>query len=331
MSDSREMAEPEMHAFARMITVQVKIKRRIPGGRVVTGSGTGFVVSADGHQSLVITNRHVIDNIIEEESEVFYLTTGESSPFRIVAVRPRGADLAVLVTSMEFLQVPNLSMRRHRERMEPLYNFSYPMSQENWETGVFMTRTRYREDFKIEDPSEYETNSEYMDMCFIFNRPGSSGSAVLDKFGEVVGVVTCGVSHFATPLLTTPVEDIIELLQEFGLGFNGFPSDTNFSAARRRPRTSLLVDPDILSRSVRPPSERRAIGQSFRPRGPRRSPIDIIDEYGESPPRRRGSFASYRPRHRPRSSPEDDGDERGYIPGQRPRIQVTERTWRPLN
>ena len=205
------LSEADLEQLGEEVTVQFMIVR--PGGYV--GDATGFVISADEDGSWILTNRHVVRSIVAAESRVFYAADGQSSGFRVLDVLPDGADLAIVESSLRFLWIPRISWRKHLVPGERLYMFGYPLGRARHAIGSYSSR---QNEEMIRDP-RYEIDSKYVEVMNIRSAPGASGSAVLDAYGEVVGVLSKGPADGGPPCYAVPIPYVRRMLRDNRIDF----------------------------------------------------------------------------------------------------------------
>lgn len=134
--------------------------------------GTGFYVSDRGH---VLTNNHVVKGC-----RTFGVTRVGAAPVpaRLVA-RDETNDLAVLSTDAKAATVPPLAMRARVG--ESVYAYGYPMNGLLATTGNF-TIGNVTANAGLDDDTGHMQISAPV-------QPGNSGGPLLDRFGNVVGVI----------------------------------------------------------------------------------------------------------------------------------------------
>jgi S1-C subfamily serine protease len=141
------------------------------------GSGTGFLISNDG---LVVTNHHVIAgaNTIEvHQGRVIYLAT--------VAARDAANDLAILKTDMKGNPL-RLASARAIVRGDEVLTLGYPL------TGV--EGEAQKATFgRINATSGIRDDARYLQIDVPI-QPGNSGGPLLNKRGEVIGVVSSSLN-----------------------------------------------------------------------------------------------------------------------------------------
>jgi S1-C subfamily serine protease len=137
------------------------------------GSGTGFLISADG---LVVTNHHVIDGastIEVHQGRVIYLAS--------VVARDAANDLAVLKTEMKGTPLA-IASARDSMRGDEVMTLGYPLPDIEGENQR-ATFGRVNATTGIMDDARYL-------QIDVPVQPGNSGGPLLNKRGQVIGIVT---------------------------------------------------------------------------------------------------------------------------------------------
>jgi S1-C subfamily serine protease len=179
--------------------------------RTDDAKGTGFIISEDG---LVVTNRHVIEGA---RRPVVSLPNGDTYIAK-AAVIGTEADLAILDLDAQNLPALPLAERYNGEAGTPIYVIGNPL----FFNGI-------------------ANEGETIGLLGRFHPPaiglqapiykGNSGSPVIDRSGEVIGVVYAigtiarnggGEQKVG---LAVPIERVIELLDAAGLSLQVSPSD----------------------------------------------------------------------------------------------------------
>lgn len=145
-------------------------------------TGTAFFISWDG---LLVTNHHVVDGTTKIE---VVLEDGESVPATIVTT-DADEDLAVLRVSA--IRRPlALRERDSLDRGDEVMALGYPL--------VNLQGTEQKATFgRINARSGFQGDERYAQMDAAIG-PGNSGGPLVDRSGEVVGVVTAMLNSLAT-------------------------------------------------------------------------------------------------------------------------------------
>ncbi|WP_346777935.1 trypsin-like peptidase domain-containing protein [Paraburkholderia sp. Ac-20340] len=142
------------------------------GPRVMTGSGSGFIVSPDG---VVLTTAHVVDNAQEV---IVQLTDKREFKAEVVAVDPQ-SDVAVLQVDAHDLPTVKLGDSSKLRAGEPVLSIGSPDSFENTvTTGIVSAPSRTLPDgnaFPF-----FQTN--------VAVNPDNSGGPLFNRAGEVIGI-----------------------------------------------------------------------------------------------------------------------------------------------
>lgn len=204
------LSKRDLELLVRDVTVYIEGTVNSNG---MSRSGTGFVISTSEHRSWILTNRHVVEGIAAERSHIYHANTRTTASFRIMYVLPTGADLALVETDIKFPRIPHISPRKRLDQGEALHTLGYPYRFPIFSTGTSTKRQR-------NDDTRRE--SKFTEVCNIFIDHGSSGSAVFDHFGDVVGVVWGERGTPSKPeCLVVPVQYVRELLWDQSLAFLG--------------------------------------------------------------------------------------------------------------
>jgi serine protease Do len=135
-------------------------------------SGTGFIVSSTGH---VATNHHVVDNC----TAIKVVPVGAPATTAYIVARDKTNDLAILKTSIAPTVVP--ALRAQMRVGESVSVFGFPLSgilsaSGNFTTGIVTAITGIADDTRFVQISAPV-------------QPGNSGGPLIDKYGNVVGVI----------------------------------------------------------------------------------------------------------------------------------------------
>jgi S1-C subfamily serine protease len=135
---------------------------------------TGFLADGNGY---IITNAHVVDNakniVVEnKKGEQFYAKAVYSNP---------ATDLAILkITDTSFRKVSGLPYtfpKSGTELAEPIFTLGYPREEVVYGEGYLSAKSGY-----YGDTTSYQIS--------ISVNPGNSGGPVMDKNGDVIGIIS---------------------------------------------------------------------------------------------------------------------------------------------
>lgn len=161
--------------------------------------GTGFFLRAPSGRILTITNSHICE-LAEEGRLSAYSPDGTKSTLMIMEISDY-TDLCILDGPDLGPKTPALTMAKYQHRTERLWVVGHPLLQENTaESGYVVSFERImlseseREEANCKGASRRWVEGScvriinaYTTNIVIF--PGNSGSPVLTKEGEVVGVM----------------------------------------------------------------------------------------------------------------------------------------------
>ncbi|QVN21545.1 trypsin-like peptidase domain-containing protein [Burkholderia pyrrocinia] len=160
--------------------------------RAVSGSGSGFIVSADG---LILTSAHVVDDATDVTVR---LTDRREFKATVLAVDPQ-SDVAVLrvnATKLPFVRVGDSAKVRAGE---PVMTIGAPDGSGNTVTAGIVSATSHR----LPDGSAFpffETD--------IAPNPDNSGGPVFNRAGDVIGIavqVYTGADRYASTTFAIPI------------------------------------------------------------------------------------------------------------------------------
>lgn len=150
--------------------------------RPTTSQGSGVIISLEN--GIIATNYHVVENaqllrVIIKGSEVNarILSYDEKNDLAIIAINPS--------TLNSFQPIPFMLNTTPKEVGESVYTLGYPLSsvlgvEIKLTDGIISSRTGYQGDV-----STYQISAPI--------QPGSSGGALFDKNGTLVGITNAGV------------------------------------------------------------------------------------------------------------------------------------------
>ena len=151
------------------------------------GSGSGFIASSDGK---IVTNYHVIDGSAQAK---IFLEDGSSYNVDYVTGYDIGRDVAVLKINATNLLKVRLGTSDLISTGQRVVAIGSPFGLSNTiSEGLISNKNRY-----INDYNHIQTSAAVS--------PGSSGGALFNQYGEVIGVITWGVIdgqnlNFAIPI-----------------------------------------------------------------------------------------------------------------------------------
>ncbi|MDR1668906.1 MAG: trypsin-like peptidase domain-containing protein [Oscillospiraceae bacterium] len=167
------------------------------------GTGSGFVMSADGY---IITNNHVVEG---GGDITVMLHDGTEYPARIIG-SDRISDLAVIkieVTGLTPIEFGNSDAIEHGDTVAAIGN---PLGIDLRNTITSGIISGVNRDIIIEDAAGDITMNVLQTSCAV--NPGNSGGPLLNQYGQVIGIISSKIMGSA--------EQTVE-----GLGF-AIPSNT---------------------------------------------------------------------------------------------------------
>ncbi|MEK7918920.1 trypsin-like peptidase domain-containing protein [Burkholderia contaminans] len=170
--------------------VQVQAPEMLP--RAVSGSGSGFIVSADG---LILTSAHVVD---EASDVTVRLTDRREFKATVLAVDPQ-SDVAVLRIDGKKLPFVRIGDSSKVRAGEPVMTIGAPDGSGNTVTAGIVSATSHR----LPDGSAFpffETD--------IAPNPDNSGGPVFNRAGDVIGIavqVYTGPDRYASTTFAIPI------------------------------------------------------------------------------------------------------------------------------
>ena len=183
-------------------------------------SGTGFFVSSSGH---VATNHHVIDGCTS--IKVFPVDAPAMSAY--IVARDKTNDLAILKTSIEPTVVPTL---RAQVRLgESVSVFGFPLSGLLSTSGNFTTGTVTALTGIEDDTRQVQISAPV--------QPGNSGGPLIDKYGNVVGVIVSKLNALNVASATKDIPQNVNFAIKSSIAINFMESNgvsPNAAAKSRR-------------------------------------------------------------------------------------------------
>ena len=192
--------------------------------------GTGFFVSGSGH---VLTNQHVVNGCVTVSVSRPGSSGGEA---RIAGSDPRN-DLALLATDMRPAKVP--TFRTGLRLGETVFVYGFPLpgllsTGGNFTGGNVTAMSGVGDDtrmFQISAPVQ----------------PGNSGGPLLDKFGNVVGVIVSKLDALRVAKVTDDLAQNINFAIKIGAAVNFM--EANDIRSSEKENASSLEASDIAERA----------------------------------------------------------------------------------
>ena len=184
-----------------VVVVHVTVDGRRPLD--VAGSGSGVIICEDG---VIVTNAHVVDGATSINVE---LTDGSTFAATVLAVNA-DQDIAILDTEATGLTTIDLGSTANLEVGDPVISIRNPLRLEGGpsvSTGIVSALDRELADSDATLTGIIQTDAAITE--------GSSGGALLDADGELIGITTAvGVSSVGVEgiAFAVPVETVNEVL-----------------------------------------------------------------------------------------------------------------------
>ena len=156
-------------------------------------TGSGFFITSDG---IAVTNMHVIEDM---SSTTIMTTDGKIYPVEGLLALDADADLAIIKVQgngFPYLEIGDPDALRTAQR---IYCVGSPLGFDNTISDGLVSSPK----------REYEGYTYIQTSAPI--APGSSGGALLNEYGQVVGVTTLG-SYFGQINMAIPITALAELL-----------------------------------------------------------------------------------------------------------------------
>jgi S1-C subfamily serine protease len=163
------------------------------------GAASGWIASPDG---LIVTNAHLFENGKNDPLAVMMLD-GEIFPVKGIVAADKEKDIAILRIDSGKKTLPALPLANSAEPGEEVYVISHPQGQYYCLTSGKISRF-HRDHLKEDEPP-----TDWMSITADF-AGGSSGGPVLNKNGEVVGMVASTLTAYseASDCKTNPGPDV---------------------------------------------------------------------------------------------------------------------------
>lgn len=187
--------------------VTVEVMGNYRGRETVIGTASGVIVGSDG---MIVTNAHVVE---EATSLNVILTDGSDHEATIVLV-DTGSDVALIDIDVEDLNAIELGSTDGLEVGDPVIAIGNPLGLEGGpsvSTGIVSALGRVLEDSDVSLDGVIQTDAAITE--------GSSGGALLDARGHLVGITTAiGVSSVGVEGIgfAIPVETVVSVMATAG-------------------------------------------------------------------------------------------------------------------
>jgi S1-C subfamily serine protease len=168
------MPQPEAQQYLASAAAEVAGKPSLSdAGAPRGGSGTGFLISDDG---LIVTNHHVIDG-----AKTIEVHRGSNIYIASIVARDPANDVAILKTDMKGRPL-NLASARASQRGDEVLTVGYPLS-------TFAGESQKATFGRINATSGIMDDARYLQIDIPI-QPGNSGGPLINRRGEVIGVVS---------------------------------------------------------------------------------------------------------------------------------------------
>lgn len=148
----------------------------------IKGSGTGFFITKKGH---ILTNHHVIEEH-KKDNDIFVYFNKRKYYAEVLASDKKN-DIAILKTKIKNAQPLVLANKNSAKKAGKVSVIGYPLPdlqglESKFTQGIINSLSGIRND------------SRYLQFDAPI-QPGNSGSPLLNKYGEVIGLVTAVLSN----------------------------------------------------------------------------------------------------------------------------------------
>jgi serine protease Do len=189
-----EQISANQQAYGRKIN---EVESKIPKGAEVKGGGTGFLIDAQGY---LVTNAHVLKG----NSAIVVNASGVELKADIVGI-DRERDIAILkITDKDFKAfnyLPYSISRTIANLGEDIYTLGYPRNDIVYNQGYLSARSGYRG-----DTLSYQLAIQVSG--------GNSGGPVLNKRGEVIGIIRANETNAPSVVFAIKSKHIFYLVDE---------------------------------------------------------------------------------------------------------------------
>lgn len=184
--------------------------RAIPGG----GTGTGFIIRADGY---IVTNNHVVTvggNVDLPASEITVVLSDQRSLPATIVGRDPATDIAVLKVDVDGLVPARFGSSEEIRVGQDVVAIGFALGLEGAPTvtrGVVSAKNRSIEEQPYTIPDAIQTDAGI--------NPGNSGGPLVNARGEVIGINTAiirGAQNIGFAIASALAEPIVEQLVATG-------------------------------------------------------------------------------------------------------------------
>jgi S1-C subfamily serine protease len=171
-------------------------------------SGTGFFVSSAGH---ILTNNHVVEDCRKIE-----VTLGGQSPRAAELVaRDKANDLALL---RSYFTAPVAPALRPQARLgEPVFVFGFPLSDLLSSSGNFTLGS-------VTAVTGLGDDTRFLQVSAPV-QPGNSGGPLLDKYGNVTGVIVAKLNALSVAAATKDIPQNVNFAIKSAIAANFLTSN----------------------------------------------------------------------------------------------------------
>jgi S1-C subfamily serine protease len=175
-----------------------EVESKIPKGAVLTGGGTGFLIDGKGY---IVTNAHVLKgsafaNVINNNGDEYKAK---------IAFKDEAKDLAILKIDdadfKPFKSIPYSFKKSIVDLGEEIFTLGYPKNEVVYNIGYLSSRNGFNGD------------SATCQIQMSAN-PGNSGGPVLNKSGEIIGVISTREKQSEGVAFAVKVKNIYKIVDE---------------------------------------------------------------------------------------------------------------------